>query len=118
LLPGSEGGLGALVRAPGRGHPSLRRRDRPEAAHPPDALALARDRAVRAQAPRAAAGFVSSWLGSLAGRVLAPMRARISRRILRLGLLAGATAQQRTTPPDLQKASAVETPYGTFFIPE
>src|SRR5439155_18290144 len=46
------------------------------------------------------------------------MRARISRRILRLGLLACGTAQQRTTPPDLQKASAVETPYGTFFIPE
>jgi FkbM family methyltransferase len=42
----------------------------------------------------------------------------MSRRILRLGLLASAAAQQRTTPPDLHKTSAVETPYGKFFISE
>src|SRR5205823_9645714 len=36
LLPGREGGLGALVCATVRGHPSLCRRDRPEATDPPN----------------------------------------------------------------------------------
>jgi FkbM family methyltransferase len=42
----------------------------------------------------------------------------MSRRILRLGLLASAAAQQRTDPPNLQKAASVETPYGKFFVSE
>lgn len=42
----------------------------------------------------------------------------MSRRILRLGLLTGAAAQQRSAPPDFQKASSVVTPYDKFFVSE
>lgn len=42
----------------------------------------------------------------------------MSRRILRLALLATAAAQQIAVPPDLRATSKVETPYGSFFISE
>ena len=56
LLPGGEGGLGALVRAGGRRPPPLGRGDRQELLHEAHALALARHPPLRPQAPRAAQG--------------------------------------------------------------
>ena len=55
LLPGRAGGLGALVRARRRRRARAPGGHRPAAAHAAHALALARDPALRAQAPRAPA---------------------------------------------------------------
>ena len=56
LLPRREGGLGALVRAAGGRHATAGTRSPTSASDAAHALALARDRPLRAQAPRAAAG--------------------------------------------------------------
>ena len=56
LLPRGEGGLGALVRPGGGRPPRVEARDGPALLHAPDALALARYRALRAQASGAVEG--------------------------------------------------------------
>src|SRR5262249_44892947 len=53
-LPSRAGGLGAVVRAPGRRPARVRRRDRQALRDPAHALARPRDAALPAQAPRAA----------------------------------------------------------------
>lgn len=49
--------------------------------------------------------------------MLSRLRTRVTRRFLRLALLAQAAAQHRAEPPDLSGTEDVETQFGSLYLP-